>query len=147
MQFQDSLDQNTSLTYPLNLNAFNLNDKENIQAQVHQNSFHSCSLEGTRYFLNLYPADDKTNFIIFSTLSYLPFTVQDQTMRFKILKIIETLKANNIHAFGIANQNEIAFRMNGSVEGIFMLHDLAFIMTNIYRKYKNIIQLLKRSTL
>ncbi|MBP9694426.1 MAG: hypothetical protein KBE16_06950 [Alphaproteobacteria bacterium] len=151
MQFQDSdkpQEQNASLAYPVNLGSFDLNDKgQMIKTQTLQNSFHSCSIEGSRYFLNLYPQQNNTDFIIFSTLNYLPFTAQDQTKRFKILKIIDTLKANNVNAFGIVNQNEIAFRMKGSVDGTFMLHDLAFIMTNIYRKYRNIIHLLKRSTL
>lgn len=151
MQFQDInnlQETNTPLAYPVNLTAFDLNAKgQIIQNQALQNSFHSCSIEGTRYFLNVYPKENSTDFIIFSTLNFLPFSVQDQIIRFKMIKIIDLLKEHKINAFGIVNQNEIAFRMKGSVDGTFMLHDLAFIMTNIYRKYRNIIQLLKRSTL
>lgn len=149
MQFQDisALPEKTKpLGYPVNLGAFDLNAKgEIIQTQEPKNSFHSCSIEGTRYFLNVYPKEKTTDFIIFSTISYLPFSAQDQDMRFKIIKIIDTLKENKINAFGIVNQSEIAFRMRGSVDGVFMLHDLTFVMTNIYRKYRNIIQLLKKS--
>lgn len=151
MQFQDIQalhNQSAPLAYPVNLGAFDLKDNGQITPnQTLQNSFHSCSIEGVRYFLNVYPKGNNTDFIIFSTLSYLPFTAQDQSKRFKILKIIDMLKAHKINAFGIVNQNEIAFRMRGSVEGIFMLHDLAFVMTNIYRKYRNIIQLFKNSSI
>lgn len=127
--------------FPVNFGEFNKNEKGEIVSEGQQHaSFHSFVFDDVRFFINVYPKGEETEFFVFSKVQNLPFSAECSNSRYELMTFVEKCRANGFPALGVIENSAVGFRLKGKVKGVFMMHDMVYLFLKTFLKYRSVVR-------